>query len=88
MTNLQKLLESRTLIDAQIKTEQQAAKAAAIIDIRYRMKDLGIEAHELAGKRAQRPAKYVNPQTGQTWTGQGRAPKWFDRTNPAQLVVG
>ena len=23
------------------------------------------------------PIKYAHPQTGQTWTGQGRQPKWF-----------
>lgn len=28
-------------------------------------------------KRRTIPAKYVHPQSGQTWTGQGRQPKWF-----------
>ena len=23
------------------------------------------------------PAKYIHPQTGETWSGQGRQPKWF-----------
>ena len=28
------------------------------------------------GKRRPAAAKYVHPQSGQTWTGQGRQPKW------------
>lgn len=36
-------------------------------------------AESAAPKRKRRAAvsKYVDPQSGKTWTGQGRQPKWF-----------
>lgn len=41
-----------------------------------------------AGSAAPRPAKYVDPATGATWTGQGRTPNWMEGKNPDDFLVG
>ena len=37
----------------------------------------GNNSSKQSKKRRSMPIKYAHPQTGQTWTGQGRQPKWF-----------
>jgi DNA-binding protein H-NS len=31
-------------------------------------------------------AKYLNPQTGQTWSGRGRAPLWIGKNRDRFLI--
>ncbi len=43
-------------------------------------------AKSATGKRGPRgpvPAKYRNPQSGQTWTGRGKAPRWVTEAEAA-----
>ncbi|MCE6959300.1 H-NS histone family protein [Cereibacter sphaeroides] len=44
------------------------------------------------GRRAPAEIKYRNPETGETWSGRGRRPRWFDAAlergdDPATLKV-
>lgn len=32
-------------------------------------------------------AKYKNPETGETWSGRGRAPAWLDGANKDQFLM-
>ena len=32
-------------------------------------------------------AKYLNPETGETWSGRGRAPRWLDGKNREDFAV-
>ena len=37
--------------------------------------------------RAQAAAKYKDPETGQTWSGRGRAPKWFNSKEREKFLI-
>lgn len=82
MSQYEELIRQRNLLDQQIKEIKERERAAAIDTI----KNL-IEAHDLkvedifskksstVGKKV--PAKYLNPENGETWTGRGKAPVWI-----------
>lgn len=63
---------------AQRVDAQRKKRAQSILDM------ANVQASMLAGsafnarkKRAPSTPKYRDPQTGMTWSGQGRQPKWF-----------
>jgi DNA-binding protein H-NS len=68
--------------------------ASVVAQIRSMMTDYGIQATDL-GLTARRkrksgtPAapKFQNPQTGETWTGRGRAPKWIDGKDRTKFAI-
>lgn len=77
--------------------------AEVIKDIKATMAEFGLTAADLgfAGatrgkhKEAKAPAaaKYRHPQTGETWTGKGRAPNWVGEWEKAghnrqELLIG
>jgi DNA-binding protein H-NS len=72
------------------EAKRESGKRELIEEFRTRAEALGLSLGELAagsskagrpsGKAAsaQSPAvKYRNPETGETWSGRGRAPKWL-----------
>jgi DNA-binding protein H-NS len=83
----------KVIAAAQLQREakRESGKKELIEEFRARAEALGLSLGELAadssktgarpsGKSppAQSPAvKYRNPETGETWSGRGRAPKWL-----------
>jgi DNA-binding protein H-NS len=76
--------------ERQREAKRESGKRELIEEFRARAEALGLSLDELAansskagrpsGKSppAQSPAvKYRNPETGETWSGRGRAPKWL-----------
>lgn len=88
-------------LQAQIEKLQKQADqarekevASVVAEIRKTMSDYGIQASDLgiAGRRKRRTSapvapKYQNPQTGVTWTGRGRAPKWIDGKDRSKFAI-
>lgn len=69
-------------IHAEIEALRRKAKAAAIMQIELLMTQYGISPGELKGvdgapAHRKPKARYWNPETGQTWSGRGRMPKWL-----------
>ena len=78
-------------LQAQIAALQQQADArrkeevaAVITEIRAKMAEYGITVADIGGRRGQSAAKgakvapkYRHPQTGQTWSGRGKQPRWL-----------
>jgi DNA-binding protein H-NS len=75
----------------QQEAEQLRAEEAAGVleDIRAKVATYGFTERDIFGRkraaqngkkpqaRAAGEAKYLNPKTGQTWSGRGRAPAWI-----------
>lgn len=59
------------------------------------MSEYGLSIHDLtpaqkvkvAKERAPVPIKYRDTETGDTWTGRGRAPKWLDGKNREDFSI-
>ena len=78
-------------LQQQIATLQQQAQAArkaeiasVVADIKSKMQEYGITVADLSsGARGSRAkgatvaAKYRDPETGDTWTGRGKRPRWL-----------
>lgn len=83
MANLGELLKQREALEAQIAALQNGARTDAIAQIRAIMSEHGLTASDLEGApRKERKAstvapKFVEPATGNTWSGRGLQPKWL-----------
>jgi DNA-binding protein H-NS len=87
MATLQELHQQRAALEAQIAEETRKGRAEALTQIRSIMNAFGLTAEDLGRGRfgQKRPGpvsgvrqpKFQNPQTGQTWTGQGKRPNWL-----------
>jgi DNA-binding protein H-NS len=79
--------------ERQREAKRESGKKELMEEFRTRAEALGLSLGDLAaagppkagrpsgkGSTAQSPAvKYRNPETGETWSGRGRAPKWLTR---------
>jgi DNA-binding protein H-NS len=76
--------------ERQREAKRESGKRELVEEFRARAEALGLSLEELPagspkagrppgkGASAQSPAvKYRNPETGETWSGRGRAPKWL-----------
>lgn len=79
-TYVQLLGELATLKE-QIEKARAVERETAIQEIRALMEEYGITSSELVGRKRGRPPvppRYMDPATGQTWTGWGKRPVWLD----------
>lgn len=94
MSELDRLIRQKQELDAQIESLRAAEKEAAIADIRAKIAffeltaaDLGLRAKAgrppgMAKHKSVAP-QYRDPESGATWSGRGKTPKWIagkDRT--------
>jgi DNA-binding protein H-NS len=50
---------------------------AMIAEYEITPEELGFSNRAATPKKKPLPARYVNPKTGETWSGRGRAPGWL-----------
>ncbi|WP_426116738.1 H-NS family nucleoid-associated regulatory protein [Massilia sp. PWRC2] len=74
---------------AKLQSLAEAARKDEINDAIKKIKELmqlhGVTVNDLSSARGPKPAKakasvaaqFKNPETGETWTGRGRAPRWL-----------
>jgi len=90
-------------LQSQIEKLQKEAEHArknelanAIADIHAKMKEFSITAEDLgmgskkkAGKTVRKPVapKYRNNDTGETWSGRGKPPKWMAGRDKALYLI-
>jgi DNA-binding protein H-NS len=71
----------------------RAERSEALGKIRELMVAYSITPDELGAKRRVsstiRPAvpKYRDPASGTTWSGRGKHPRWFDKSNPEHFAI-
>ncbi|MDF3085834.1 H-NS histone family protein [Burkholderia sola] len=86
-------------LQQKIDKEREKAIADAIAHIRAKIDEYDITPEELgfrpAGSAAATaaakpkralPPKYLNPKTGETWSGRGRAPAWLGKNRGRFLI--
>lgn len=70
----------------QAEAQRKAEMAAVIADIRAKMEEYGITLADLTPRRGGAATKgstvapkYRNAQTGETWSGRGKMPRWLQK---------
>ena len=77
---LQAQIES---LQQQAEAQRKAEIASVIADIRAKMDEFGITLADLGTRRSSGAKgstvapKYRHPQTGETWSGRGKMPRWL-----------
>lgn len=94
---LEELMAQKAALEKQIEEVIKQKRQEAIAQAKKLVEDFQIRPEELfrnlggAGttkrSRAKASAKYRDPVSGKTWTGQGRAPRWFDKNNPDAFLI-
>lgn len=85
------------IVELQARAEKmrQAELEKTITEIREKMEEFGITPADLfPGKKARVGAKtgsvkpkYRNPETGDTWTGRGKPPRWIAGKDKSQYLI-
>lgn len=96
MATLKELLEQKNLIEAQIASVRNQEIAIAMEQIRELMAEFAITQEDLfppmrvrasGGSTAKVAPKYRNPNTGETWTGRGKAPAWIASQDRERFLI-
>lgn len=90
MTTLAELLAQREALEKLIKETQEQEKKAAIAQAKEIIASHKLTADDLFGKHkatVRVEAKYKDPETGSTWSGRGRAPKWLEGKTRAEFAI-
>ena len=89
MSSYKELLAQREKLEKQIEEAKSREYAEVLNEIKQKMADYGITLAELGGGRAAKSAvkvgrpragvapKYRDPDSGSTWSGRGKPPRWI-----------
>jgi DNA-binding protein H-NS len=95
MASLPELLAQKAALDEQIARLKREERSKAVEEVRALVEAYEISADEIFAVNARKPrstkatvaAKYRNPETGETWSGRGRSPKWLEGKDKAAYAV-
>ena len=93
MATYKDLLAQKAKLEEQLEIARQAELVTAIQQVRQIVQEYGLTAEDLGlttkvKKRKGRAVapKYVDPKTGATWSGRGRAPAWIGKNRDRFLI--
>ena len=99
MSSYKELVQQRDALEQKIVEARTLETASAVAQVRSLIADFDLTQQDIfpSGKTprastAKRPTgkvnpKYRNPETGDTWTGRGKAPKWIQDQDRAAFVI-
>ncbi len=98
MTTYKELQHQIEKLQKEAENARKTELSNAIAEIHAKMKDYGISPEDLGfGGHAKRkpmrstrrpvPPKYRNTDTGETWSGRGKPPKWLAGRDKAQFLI-
>lgn len=97
MSSYKDLLAQREKLEKQIEEAKSREYAEVLNDVKQKIADYGFSLAELGLSRAKagkvgRPragvaAKYRDPETGATWSGRGKPPRWIAGKNREQFTI-
>jgi DNA-binding protein H-NS len=96
MSKLEKLLAEREALEKAIQEARQEGAQEAVATIRGLVAQFNLTPKDIFPTRGGKKAgggkstvapKYRNPETGDTWTGRGKAPKWIQGQDRAQFAI-
>lgn len=90
------LLKQREALELQISQARQVELADAIAQARAIVAEYSLSTQDVfpiartragGGSTAKVAPKYRNPNTGDTWTGRGKPPKWIQNEDRQQFLI-
>ncbi|MBP8187281.1 MAG: H-NS histone family protein [Comamonas sp.] len=96
MSSYKDLLKQREALEKQIQEARKRELAEAVSKVRGLIEEYGLSAADVfpAARTARSSSagskvapKYKNPQTGETWTGRGKAPKWIQDQDRSKFEI-
>lgn len=95
MTTYAEYVEQIARLQSLAEAARQDEIAGAMQQIKSLMQQYGITVGDLSSARSAKATKakatvaaqFKNPETGETWTGRGRAPRWLDGKNKEQFRI-
>lgn len=95
MTSYAEYVEQIAKLQSLAEAARKDELSGAIKTIKDLMQLHGITVDDLAGGSRAKPAKakstvaaqFKNPESGETWTGRGRAPRWLDGKDKEQFRI-
>lgn len=100
MSSYKDLLKQRDELEKQIQEARKRELSEAVGKVRALVQEYGLTAEDVfPPARASRSSggastagskvapKYKNPETGETWTGRGKAPKWIQDKDRSKFEI-
>ncbi|MEW6343140.1 MAG: H-NS histone family protein [Paraburkholderia sp.] len=97
MSSYKELLAQREKLEKQIEEAKSREYAEVLNEIKQKMADYGITLAELGGGRGKnakvgRPRagvapKYRDPDSGSTWSGRGKPPRWIAGQDREKFLI-
>lgn len=94
MSNYKTLLEQRAELDRQIEAARQGEISSALEKVRALVAEYELTVDDVFGgkKRSSQAGqtvapKYRDKETGATWTGRGKPPKWIADKNREEYLI-
>jgi DNA-binding protein H-NS len=97
MSSYKELLAQREKLEKQIEEAKSREYAEVLNEIKQKMADYGITLAELGGSRTKvakvgRPRagvapKYRDPDSGSTWSGRGKPPRWIAGQDREKFLI-
>ncbi|MCA8306778.1 H-NS histone family protein [Burkholderia seminalis] len=93
MPTYQELRAKMALLQEQVEAARLAERGKVLTQVRELVESYALTESEVFSRRRitaptrKVPPKYRNPETGETWTGRGRAPVWIDNTDRDRFLI-
>lgn len=99
MSSYKELLAQREKLEKQIEEAKAREYAQVLDEIKQKMADYGITLAELGGSRAAGKnakvsrsrasvaPKYRDPDSGSTWSGRGKPPRWIAGKDREKFLI-
>lgn len=88
MNTLEDLLKQREELELKIKNTRDAERTRAIEEIKRLVNMFGLDPYDIFSDISVKvEAKYINPLTGEKWSGRGKTPKWLEGKNRSDFEI-
>lgn len=93
MNDYKTLLQQKAELDARIAEAMKTEKAGAVAEVRTLVQQYQLTEQDVFPSRGAKPKgsvgepKFRDPQTGATWTGRGKPPKWILNKDRSTLQI-
>ena len=91
MSQYQELLARKRELDKAIEQVRRTESAAALQTIHDLIATFGFTAQQVfpfqPAEKKKVPAKYYDPESGKSWTGRGKVPKWLEGKDRSAFEV-